>query len=254
MSNLSLKHAILLIPASCFFAHSSFAEENSFSLGLGAGFSASEYKDYDGGTSFVPLINYDSDFFFIHAYTAGAYLYRDQYNALQLAVSYYSHEFDPADTDNNQLKLLDSRYTTAMGGLNYIFSSPLGNFSTSIAGDLLDETDGGMLISAQYQYPMLLTQQVMAIPGIGATYTNADLNDYYYGISASESSRSGLAEYSPSSSITPYMGLTLKFNLSPAFDAFVSSRYQILPDEIKDSPMVDSDYKIQTTAGVSFRF
>ncbi|MDW6004592.1 MipA/OmpV family protein [Vibrio mangrovi] len=254
MSNLHLKQILCLIPASFFITLPGHAAENGLSLGLGASYATSTYKNYDESTLPIPVINYDSDVFFIHSLTAGAYLYQDQYNVLQAAVSYYAQEFDPSDANDSQMKLLDKRSSTAMGGISYTFRSPLGNFTTSVAGDILDETSGGMLASAQYDYPIPFTQKLVVVPATGLKYTNSKLNQHYYGITARESALSGLAEYTPGSAVTPYFGLTLKYNVSDRLGAFVSSRYQILPTEIKDSPMVDSNHTIQTTAGISYQF
>ncbi|WP_021019234.1 MipA/OmpV family protein [Vibrio gazogenes] len=255
MSNLYLKRVLCLIPASCLIAFPGYAAENSgFSLGLGAAYSTSTYKDYDEDVFPLPIVNYDNNVFFVHGLSAGAYLYQDEYNVLQASVSYYAQEFDPDDANNSQMKLLDKRDSTAMGAISYTYRSPLGNITSSLAIDVLDETDGGMIASAQYNYPIPFTQQLTIIPEAGIKYTNSDLNQHYYGVSSSESARSGLTNYDPGSALTPYFGVAFRYNVSDTLGAFIASRYQVLPDEIQDSPMVDSSHTIQTTAGISYRF
>lgn len=254
MSNLYLKQVLCLIPASCLITFPGYAAENGLSLGVGASYSTSVYKDYDENVFPLPLVNYDNNVFFIHGLSAGAYLYQDEYNVLQASVSYYAQEFDPDDANNSQMKLLDKRDGTAMGAVSYTFRSPLGNITSSLAIDVLDETDGGIMASAQYNYPIPFTQQLIIIPEVGIKYTNSDMNQHYYGVSSGESARSGLTAYDPGSAITPYFGVTFRYSVSDTLDAFVSSRYQVLPDEIQDSPMVDSSHTIQTIAGISYQF
>ncbi|QMV16466.1 MipA/OmpV family protein [Vibrio spartinae] len=254
MSNLYLKQVLCLIPVSCLIAFPGYAAENDFSLGLGAAYSTSTYKDYDENVFPLPIVNYDNKVFFVHGLSAGAYLYQDEYNVLQASVSYYAQEFDPDDANNSQMKLLDKRDSTAMGAISYTFRSPLGNITSSLAIDVLDESDGGMIASAQYNYPIPFTQQLTIIPEAGIKYSNSDLNQHYYGVSSSESARSGLTAYDPGSAVTPYFGVAFRYNVSDTLSAFIASRYQVLPDEIQDSPMVDSSHTIQTSAGISYRF
>ncbi|MDW6093975.1 MipA/OmpV family protein [Vibrio rhizosphaerae] len=255
MSNSCLKKVLCIIPASCLIAFPGYsAAEDGLSLGLGVAYSKSVYKDYDENVVPLPLVNYDNNVFFVHGLSAGAYLYQDEWNVVQASVSYYAQSFDPDDANNSQMKLLDKRDGTAMGSIAYTYRSPFGNITSSLAIDILDETDGGMLASAQYNYPIPFTQQLVVIPEAGITYTNSDLNQHYYGVSASESARSGLTAYNPGSAITPYFGVTLKYSVSDTLGAFISSRYQMQPDEVQDSPMVASSHSVLTTAGISYQF
>ncbi|MCX0222073.1 MipA/OmpV family protein, partial [Escherichia coli] len=76
----------------------------------------------------------------------------------------------------------------------------------------------------------------------------------YYGVSGSESRRSGLSSFSPGDSWTPYVGLSAKYALTTNLTLLASANYSVLPDDIKNSPMVDRDDSFTFLSGVSWRF
>lgn len=52
----------------------------------------------------------------------------------------------------------------------------------------------------------------------------------------------------------PYVGLTLKYPLTRNLILLANASYSVLPDEIKNSPMVDRDDSLTLLTGVSWRF
>jgi outer membrane protein len=48
--------------------------------------------------------------------------------------------------------------------------------------------------------------------------------------------------------------LALRYHVTPAWTTFVSARYEALPDEVKNSPMVDKDGVGLVSAGFSYKF
>lgn len=76
-------------------------------------------------------------------------------------------------------------------------------------------------------------------PALGVLYYDENFSDYYYGISESESCRSGLASYSAQDAWVPYVSLTAKYPIGEHVVLMASAGYSELPEEITDSPMVD---------------
>ncbi|WP_235955922.1 MipA/OmpV family protein [Rouxiella aceris] len=76
-------------------------------------------------------------------------------------------------------------------------------------------------------------------PGAGFMWNSKKQNDYYYGISSQESSRSGLKAYDPNDSFSPYLQLALDYPFAKSWKASVTARYTVLSSEVKNSPMVD---------------
>lgn len=77
----------------------------------------------------------------------------------------------------------------------------------------------------------------------------------YYGISAAESRRSGLAAYKADSSISPVLGLNVAHRIDANWTVFGSTYMKFLSSEVKDSPMTEGKSAAWTVgAGVMYHF
>ncbi|MFP1461983.1 MipA/OmpV family protein [Escherichia coli] len=91
-------------------------------------------------------------------------------------------------------------------------------------------------------------------PALGVLYYDENFSDYYYGISESESRRSGLASYSAQDAWVPDVSLTAKYPIGEHVVLMASAGYSELPEEITDSPMIDRNESFTFVTGVSWRF
>ena len=89
---------------------------------------------------------------------------------------------------------------------------------------------------------------------VGVTWASEKFNEYYYGITAAESARSGLAAYTPNSSTTGYVRLFADYTFNDHLCVWLEGSWQPLASEVKDSPMVDGDIAYGFGAGVSYHF
>ncbi|CAK9884182.1 MAG: MltA-interacting protein [Candidatus Erwinia impunctatus] len=121
-----------------------------------------------------------------------------------------------------------------------------------MSGDTLDNNDG-LLGDMTYLYPIVAGDWRIT-PGAGVTWASRNYNQYYYGISAHESGRSGFAQYQPGSSWTPYLELTVNYRFNSNWRGFFSARGMALSSEVKDSPMVSDNYSGLLMTGVSYVF
>lgn len=80
------------------------------------------------------------------------------------------------------------------------------------AGDILDNSDG-FVGDLAYLYRFSIDSWTLT-PGVGVSWSSKDQNSYYYGVSRGESARSGLAEYNPSDSWSPYLELSANYNIN----------------------------------------
>uniref|UniRef100_UPI0021C56F87 MipA/OmpV family protein n=2 Tax=Escherichia coli TaxID=562 RepID=UPI0021C56F87 len=96
--------------------------------------------------------------------------------------------------------------------------------------------------------------QGASLPALGVLYYDENFSDYYYGISESESRRSGLASYSAQDAWVPYVSLTAKYPIGEHVVLMASAGYSELPEEITDSPMIDRNESFTFVTGVSWRF
>jgi outer membrane protein len=90
-------------------------------------------------------------------------------------------------------------------------------------------------------------------PELNVTWMSSDVVDYFYGVSDAES-RPDRPAYSPGSSFEIGVELLVQRPLGADFTAIGLVGVSTVGGEIKDSPLVDSDYEIEGTLGVMYSF
>jgi len=90
-------------------------------------------------------------------------------------------------------------------------------------------------------------------PELNLTWMSSDVVDYYYGVSNAES-RPDRPAYSPGSSYEIGVELLVQRPLGADFTAIGLFGVSTVGGEIKDSPLVDSDYEMEGTLGVMYSF
>ncbi|MDD7994553.1 MltA-interacting protein MipA [Kosakonia sp. H7A] len=248
MTKLKLLALGVLTAGSAFAANA----ENTFSLGAGVGVVETPYKQYDRDVLPIPVITYEGDDFWFRGIGGGYYLWNDDADKLSITAYYSPWQFKPKDSDNNQLRQLERRKATMMAGLSYIHNTPYGFLRTTLAGDVLDNSNG-ITWDAAWLYAYH-NGGLTVTPGIGVEWNSDNQNEYYYGVSASEARRSGLNSYDPDSSWNPYLELSVSYRLTDSWSIYGTGRYTHLSDEIKDSPMVDKSWAGLLSTGVTYRF
>ncbi|WP_159564519.1 MipA/OmpV family protein [Budvicia diplopodorum] len=228
------------------------AADKTWTLGASATFELYPYKGVDNEVKPFPAISYEGDNFFVRGTGAGAYLWNDKENQLALNLFYSPLHFKPSNSDDRQMKELDKRRSTMMGGVSYKHIADWGTIRTSLSADMLN-TSNGLYADAAYLHPIKLNNLKLT-PGVGASWYSGNFNDYYYGVSGNESRRSGLDRYEAGSSWAPYAELTANYALDDNWSVFASGRYTVLDSEVKDSPMVDQSYSAFIATGVTYSF
>lgn len=246
---MSIKRKVTLLLALSFIASASASD---LSVGGGVVYNESIYRGYNENTHAVPIISYEGDSFYIRQTTLGYALFKNRRDEVSLTASWMPLQFDPADNDDRAMKQLDKRNSTAMAGAAWYHHERWGSLKLSASADILDNSNG-WVGELSYFRPMA-AGKLSITPALGVFYYDDNFNRYYYGVSAHEARRSGLAQWSPQSSWMPYVGLTLKYPLTNNLLLLANASYNVLPDEIKNSPMVDRDDSLTLLTGVSWRF
>jgi len=240
----------VLIAAALFTATSAMAGD--FSVGAGAVFNESPYKGYNENVSAVPLISYEGEHFYVRQTTAGWVVWKDAKNEFSLTASWMPLHFDPEDNDDTAMSQLDERKSSAMLGGAYYRHESWGSLKFAVAADAMDES-GGVAGELSYFRPVRM-ERLTLTPSVGVLFYDASFNDYYYGVSTQESRRSGLQQYSADESVTPYVGVAAKYQLTQNLYLNASAVYTVLPDEVKNSPMIDRDDSFALMTGLSWTF
>ncbi|MDI9801007.1 MipA/OmpV family protein [Citrobacter koseri] len=226
--------------------------ENDLTLGAGVGVVEHPYKDYDADVYPVPVINYESDSFWFRGLGGGYYLWNDKADKLSITAYWSPLYFKPGDSDDRRLRELDKRKSTMMVGLSYIHNTEYGFLRTTLAGDTLDNSNGIVWdLAWLYRY----TNGALTLtPGIGVQWNSENQNEYYYGVSRKESSRSGLRSYDPESGWNPYLEISANYNFLGDWSVYGTARYTRLSDEVTDSPMVDKSWTGLISTGITYKF
>lgn len=224
----------------------------TLAVGASVIYSQSPYRGGQDRYLPLPIINYEGDNFWFRSLQGGYYLWKDEQNQLSLTLLGSPQKYDPDDNDHGDMKDLDKRRMTLMGGVSYRHTADWGVVRTALLGDVLNNSNG-MLWDLTYLYPIQLGQLTLT-PGIGAMWSSANQNRYYYGVSHHESVRTGINSYDPDDSWNPYVELNASYQLTPEWNASVSGRYTRLADEVKDSPMVDQNDQVSVWTGISYSF
>ena len=240
-----LMAAVLLLPVKDALA-------GNLSLSAGVFSVQSEYKGSDARVLPMPVVNYEGERFLIKNTEAGVWLWNDGTQKVSLGVTLLPQYFRSSKSDDHAMKQLDNRNILVLGTLGYELHTLFGSLRLNASGDITGTSDG-FLLSAAYSYPVQFGDLTL-IPNGGILCSSSEFNDYYYGISRGESLRSGLAEYSPDASVTPFLGVSANYALTSHWNLFASWKITFLGEEIKDSPMVDRDIQHIFGGGLTYTF
>lgn len=228
------------------------AKAEEVTLGLGVGWVSSPYKEHDDTFLPFPIISYEGERFYVRGLSAGVHLWKEDLQEISLGLSYFGLRFDPGKTDNGRLQKLDDRYSTLNADLQYNLRTDYGHTGLKVSRDILGNSDG-FSAEAYYKYPFMLGLVTLA-PGGGLRWDSKEQLDYYYGISSKEARRSGLDKYDPDDGFSPFLSLEASWLFTENWSLSAGGEVLFLSNEIKDSPMVDSDQIFSANTGLNYTF
>lgn len=249
---------VALAVAALFAATAAHAEEGApddhrgWSAGVGAAWSPSAYRNYKNRAFPVPTFSYEGERFFVRGPGLGYRLIDGDGFDLNAVVSLHPQRFRAKDARDAQMRQLDNRDFSGVAGLDARWRGQWGLVGASLKKEVTGN-GGGLVGDLNYAYP-IPNGRVTWIPTLGVEYASADMNDYYYGIDARESARSGLAQYRPGSSLSPYVSIAARIQINARWDAMVGVRSLRLSDDVKDSPMVGRSVATGYLASLNYRF
>ena len=226
-------------------------KDAELSVGVNVLYANTAYDTDENQVQVLPSVFYDNNKVYARGATAGAYLINDGTNQLSATIQLSGNSFDPDDA-NGALQGLDERKISAAAGLSYQRRTPVGGLRAQIATDVLDRSGGN---TARLSYIARVSKNKLTVyPSIGFEYQDADYNEYYYGVSAEESARTGIATYESNSSLSPYVNVSANYDFSKKWAGFFNQSLSYLSNEQYDSPMVDSRTEATTTLGLLYKF
>lgn len=226
--------------------------DGELTLGAGGSVSSSPYKGYGPDWLPFPMITYEGERFFIRGYTAGVKIINLPYLELSAFAGYDSTSFEASESSNRRLRRLEDRSPSAQAGMELRLLSPYGMFHVSGAGDVLSRSNGfngdiGFIQSIEFG-PLEL------LPAVGAYWSDARYNSYYYGVTRKEARKSGLGAYAPGSGFAPYVSFAIDYSLTEQWELFCQGEVTFLSGAVKDSPMVGETHTQSLTLGLTYTF
>ncbi|WP_440616111.1 MipA/OmpV family protein [Cysteiniphilum sp. 6C5] len=232
-------------------------EAYPFGIGFGGIFSPNPYKNTSPTILPIPVISYQGEDLSINGpYIAYRFL-NTKHTKTQAQLFLYPETFRANQSDDPQLQQLDNRNYLVMLGLTQGFKSTYGDLAFAANIDVTTRTNG-YLLSAEYRKRLILPVNknllFFVTPSIGLSYSSKEITDYYYGITASQSQRSGLPQYTTNGALSPYVGLMTAVNFSKHWNLFIATRLNRLSNEIYNSPMVSNQYIFTTVVSFTYNF
>lgn len=235
------------------FAQSLPVDQNArLSTGVNVGHTVTGYRA-DDVTDVLPQAFYDNNRFYIEGSEAGVYTYKDSQHHARLGLTYDGRSFDPDDA-HNEVQGLDERKNSIMAHASYMYVTPVGGFRLKLATDVSNRHDGTAVTLSHLSKFEFGDGKATLYPQFGVTWRDESYNNYYYGVSANESARTGLQGYQADSGVNPFVSATLFYHFTDNVSLVGNQRLEWLSDEQKNSPMTDGNVISATRIGLNYKF
>tara|TARA_E500000178_G_scaffold352691_1_gene416697 strand:- start:624 stop:1424 length:801 start_codon:yes stop_codon:yes gene_type:complete len=231
--------------------------QKPWSVGIAGMFSPNIYKDTEDSYLLLPFISYTGDRFALYGPNAIFKLNNQKYYDISANAYLYSENFKPSDSSDSNLQKLNERKYSMMAGIKLLFKINRSNKINLGIYRSFFGAENGLLVKSTYSFNKMINLKNSIIrisPAIGVEYQNAQLTNYYYGISNSESSISLLPEYNLKSAISPYISFNIMYTLNHQWTIALSSTAKMTPNTIYDSPMVNKRVSISGNAFIAYLF
>jgi outer membrane protein len=131
-----------------------------------------------------------------------------------------------------------------------------GGFITTFgATQVVSGGTEGFIADGSISYPIPISDRFTLIPTVGTTWANAKYNDRYFGVSAAESTASGLPQFTVGSGFKDVSGtLTASYRLTDHITINATGGVTALIDDFADSPIVAEETQPFGLLTVSYRF
>lgn len=222
----------------------------SLAVGLGALFNDESYREMDRETRAIPLIQLRYKRFSFQGTTAAFQLVQKSNWGLSL---FASPVFDGFEADDSPVFAgMEERKLSGLAGLQWGFD--LGKGWEIEAGYGFDISDVHQGSDAELSLSKSKRgQRYFVSASVFAQYNDAKFLDYYYGVRQAEVTAT--RPFYEADSDTGYgAGVVVQYNLTPKLGLFTFINGTAIPDQVKDSPLVDSDMQFTSALGLTWKF
>lgn len=222
-------------------------------VGAGIAYKDKPYKKYDSDekTSPIPLVFYEGDHLFVRGQSIGWDLSTSEEWEFAIVGEYLADGYDSSDSDFLD-GMSDRDPSIGLGG-HVIYRPDKLGFKFVALTDVADESDGSQMRGEVF-YVYRSGNGLSVVPTVGIVWQDDDYNDWYYGVRAREATAVRPA-YSADDDINYRFDLALGYQKPGTRWLFSGGvRYELLGDEIDDSPITNDDAVFSTFIGAAYRF
>ena len=226
------------------------------SAGLGLAVRATASPYLGGGTRYdlVPLYLYEGERLFLHANRAGIKLFNEGSDKdgqrFDLFVEQRFEGF-PSDRLPASLTGMTARDSGIDLGLAYRVRQPWGTLRAELTRDV-GSASRGTEARLGYSYEWRSGPWSLR-PDVSVSWRDAKLNDYYYGVRASEATP-GRTAYAPGSGMQSQLGLYGSYDLSQRWRLLAGVSATVLGSSVKNSPIVEKRVLPAVYIGAAYDF
>ena len=222
----------------------------SAGLGLVVQSSASPYRDGGRRYDLIPLYLYEGERLYLHANRGGIKLRKNADHRIDLFVEQRLEGF-PADRLPASLAGMNQRDSGIDLGLAMRNRQSWGNLSAELVHDI-GGTSKGTEARFGYSYDWASGPWTLK-PSLTFAVRDARLNNYYYGVQASEAA-AGRPAYSPGAGVNTTVGLYGTYDLTQRWRLLAGVSATVLSKGIKESPIVQRSVLPAVYVGAAYDF
>ena len=222
--------------------------------GAGIGYKDKPYRDYDSDEKYgvLPIVLYEGDHFFARGQSIGWDFLGDN-DTWELAIigEYLDDGYDSSNSDFLS-GMSDRDPSIGFGGHVIYRPDKLGVKFVAVT-DVADESEGSQMRGEVF-YVYRSGTGLQLVPTVGIVWQDEDYNDWYYGVRAREAT-AARPRYDADDDINYRFDLTAGYSKPGSRILFTGGvRYELLGDEIDDSPITSDDGVFSAFAGIAYSF
>lgn len=241
--------ALLVAVAALSLPGSAQAEGLHYSIGILAGAGQSPFETVNPDTGLIPDILIEGDRFSFG--TSGLTFDLLEGAGLTVSARLAPRWFaaDPSDVSVLEHLKRDIAVETGLSA-----RLDMGNFAAEVeALTDVSDTHGGAAVNAALSTGISVTDRFTVGAKAGATWMDADLATYTYGVLPDEATGS-LSAYRVKASVIPSISLNASYALSDTVSLTGSLETSFLPDSVTNSPIVKRDSVTSVMVGMRYGF
>jgi len=206
-------------------------------------------KGDTSSTQVLPYAYFDYGRFFARIDTFGIKTVPLGMGYVEFVGKYNAEGFTPKGTPYN---LLDRRDSPVPLGLGTFQLTPVGAFFLHAYQDVA--TSKGLMGEFTYALQVELPMSVKLYPLVGFDYKDKRYLNYFYGVSSTESLRSGIDNYSPSDGSSPFTAFVVEVPLNEhwVLNTFIKRKW--LAPTIANSPLVSERHADNIFISLNYHF